>query len=344
MSQLAAAAETIDAMAAGADVIFQATFFDGTLAGHADFLLRMDDAARPSRFGAYHYEVADTKLARHVKASAVLQICSYIDQLDRAAGRRTRSGCMSPWAAARRDAPTLRVDDYMAYYRRPATGSCGHGRRSRPSPSRRAATYPEPVDHCDVCRWAVECVARRSDDDHLVTGRRDHRPPTPGPCGRAVDDARGARRPAPCPSPRSWTATSVAALTRVREQARLQLEGRREGRLKYELLLPPPGEPVEPERGLASLPEPSPATCSSTSRATPSRSTMASTTCSACSRSRATSTPSGRATRGSGAFTLDGERAAFEQLIDLSDRAPGGGTRRCTSITTPPTSRPRSSG
>ena len=84
----AAAAETVDAMARGADVIYQATFFDGTWRGHADFLLRRDDPGRPSAYGPYHYEVADTKLARHVKPSAILQICSYIDQLERLQGVR----------------------------------------------------------------------------------------------------------------------------------------------------------------------------------------------------------------------------------------------------------------
>src|SRR5213593_3324514 len=78
----AAADETIAAMVSGAEVIYQATFFDGIWRGHADFLLRRDDPDRPSRWGAYHYEVADTKLARHVKSSAILQICSYIDQLE----------------------------------------------------------------------------------------------------------------------------------------------------------------------------------------------------------------------------------------------------------------------
>src|SRR5829696_8822632 len=78
-----AARATIDAMVDAADVIYQATFFDGTWRGHADFLLRVDGTERPSRWGPWHYEVADTKLARHVKASAVLQICSYIDQLER---------------------------------------------------------------------------------------------------------------------------------------------------------------------------------------------------------------------------------------------------------------------
>jgi predicted RecB family nuclease len=70
-----AAEATRAAMGGGADVIYQATFFDGRWLGFADFLLRVDDPFRPSCFGPYHYEVADTKLARHVKASALLQVC-----------------------------------------------------------------------------------------------------------------------------------------------------------------------------------------------------------------------------------------------------------------------------
>src|SRR4051794_26319980 len=38
----AAAAETLEAMRGGADVIYQATFFDGRWRGHADFLLRRE--------------------------------------------------------------------------------------------------------------------------------------------------------------------------------------------------------------------------------------------------------------------------------------------------------------
>ena len=80
------AEETIAAMSSGTDVIFQATFFDGRWLGYADFLLRVESPERPSVWGPYHYEVADTKLARHVKAGAVLQICSYVEQLTRIQG------------------------------------------------------------------------------------------------------------------------------------------------------------------------------------------------------------------------------------------------------------------
>jgi predicted RecB family nuclease len=30
-----------------------------------------------------------------------------------------------------------------------------------------AENYPLPVDHCDVCRWRVECDGRRHADDQL---------------------------------------------------------------------------------------------------------------------------------------------------------------------------------
>jgi predicted RecB family nuclease len=73
-----AEAETLAAMQDGVDVIAQATFFDGRWHGRADFLLRVD---RPSVLGAWSYEVADAKLAREVRAAAVLQLCVYSERL-----------------------------------------------------------------------------------------------------------------------------------------------------------------------------------------------------------------------------------------------------------------------
>ena len=110
------AAETIEAMAEGVDVVFQATFFDGRWLGYADFLLRVESPDRPSVWGPYHYEVADTKLARHVKAGAVLQICSYVEQLTRIQGVQPEQMQVVLGGSARETA-TLRVDDYMAYFR-----------------------------------------------------------------------------------------------------------------------------------------------------------------------------------------------------------------------------------
>ncbi|MCU1434069.1 MAG: nuclease [Pseudarthrobacter sp.] len=70
-------AETELALRAGADVVFQATFFDGEFLGYADFIV--SEAAGTGTHG--RYEVWDTKLARHAKAGALLQLAAYGDQL-----------------------------------------------------------------------------------------------------------------------------------------------------------------------------------------------------------------------------------------------------------------------
>jgi predicted RecB family nuclease len=250
------AAATTEAMAGGADVIFQATFFDGRWLGYADFLLKVTDAERPSIWGPWHYQVADTKLARHVKAGAVLQICSYVEQLERVQGVRPRQMHVVLGGSAHETA-TLRVDDYLAYYRAAkarfeAAVLDDAGRLHATSPS---TTYPEPVEHCDVCRWAVMCAQRRRADDHLslvagITGRQRTALAT-----REIDTVlRLANAPIPFDPP--LDGSSAASVERVREQARIQVQGRGLAKPIYELLTPAPGAPIEAERGLAMLPEP----------------------------------------------------------------------------------------
>ena len=65
-------AESIEALRACADVVFQAAFFDGQFHGRSDFLVRQADGS---------YAVFDTKLARHAKVTALLQRAAYGDQL-----------------------------------------------------------------------------------------------------------------------------------------------------------------------------------------------------------------------------------------------------------------------
>ncbi|HSL76255.1 MAG TPA: TM0106 family RecB-like putative nuclease, partial [Candidatus Limnocylindrales bacterium] len=310
----AAAAETIEAMASGADVVYQATFFDGTWRGHADFLLRVDDRVRPSTWGPYHYEVADTKLARHVKASAVLQICSYVDQLERLQGVRPEWMHVALGGSARA-VEKLRVDDYLAYYRAARERFLSAVGGDRPVAFPSLDTYPEPVEHCDVCRWAVECSARRRADDHLslvagISGRQRR-----ALTARGVATLEGLGDLA-LPMDPPLEATSEGALARVREQARIQLEGRREARLKYELLRPARDEPYETERGLASLPPPSAGDLFFDIEGDPYAfedgldylfGVLETDGAFHAFWSR----------DASGEFTLDGERAAFERLIDF---------------------------
>ncbi|MEP7040097.1 MAG: TM0106 family RecB-like putative nuclease [Chloroflexota bacterium] len=251
-----AADETMAAMWSGAQVIYQATLFNGRWRGHADFLLRRESSERPSVFGPFHYEVADTKLARHVKAGAVLQICSYVDQLT------VLQGVQPEWlhvalGGSAHETVRLRVDDFMAYYRAAKQrfeDAVGESAGTAAYPP--VGTYPEPVEHCDVCRWTVECQARRRRDDHLSLvagiGRQQRR----SLVDRGVTTLAelGALELPMAPPLEGSTERTVE---RVREQARIQLEGRLEGDIKYELLLPEAGGDLDPERGLASLPPPS---------------------------------------------------------------------------------------
>src|SRR5664280_711189 len=277
-----AAELTFSAMLDGADVVYQATFFDGTWRGHADFLLRVDHAPgeADSALGAWHYEVADTKLARHVKASAVVQICSYVDQLSRVQGRQPERLHVALGGSAR-ETVVLRVDDFMAYYRRVKADflAAADERRVGAPAYPPANTYPDPVAHCDVCRWWATCRDRRRADDDLslvarITGRQRRAlkeravdlPPGPGCASRPGSRSR-ARAAARCSGSCS---TRSGPSTRSRERGRWS-----------------------PIAGSWSSRSRRRTTCSSTSRAIRSRSTTGSTTCSASS-----TLPPRRATRG----------------------------------------------
>jgi predicted RecB family nuclease len=72
---LAAAVRLTDAaLISDADVIYQATFATHDFVGFADFLVR-------DEFGAWL--VQDTKLARHARVTALMQLAAYVAQLDR---------------------------------------------------------------------------------------------------------------------------------------------------------------------------------------------------------------------------------------------------------------------
>ncbi len=257
-----AAAATRAALEAGVDVVYQATFFDGTWRGHADFLLRVAGA---SALGEWHYEVADTKLARHVTGGAVVQICSYMEQLTAVQGRQPERFHVV-LGGSTRETVTLRVADAMAYFRRvkaqfeEAVDDSRAGPPAYPPP----ATYPEPVEHCEVCRWNPACrVRRRADDDlslvagisgRLRRGLKERGTPTrAGLAGLAL------------PLRPKLERSSDAALARAREQARIQVESDGLPTPRWELLDPEWTDDLStgdraltPDRGFLVLPQPSP--------------------------------------------------------------------------------------
>jgi uncharacterized protein len=240
LDETSAFARTVSVMREGADVIVQATLLDGRWSGRADVLLRVP---RPSELGLFSYEVWDTKLARETKGGSVLQICLYSDLL--ASVQKTRPEFM--YVVPPRDdfAPDkYRVDDYHAYYRLVR-------RRLESEVGSETSTYPEPVSHCEVCRWWPVCDGKRHKDDHLSLVAGISRLQTRELRSRHVDTLAAL---AVEPLPIAWKPGrgSAETYTRVREQARVQLAGRMKGRALYELL------PLQPGFGLERLPTPSP--------------------------------------------------------------------------------------
>jgi predicted RecB family nuclease len=75
---------TVDAMRAGVDAIVQGALEDGNWYGRPDVLLR---TATPSAFGAWAYQVADTKLARETRGGTILQLGLYCEMLTRIPAR-----------------------------------------------------------------------------------------------------------------------------------------------------------------------------------------------------------------------------------------------------------------
>jgi predicted RecB family nuclease len=226
---------TEKAMAAGVDVVYQATFFDGRWRGHADFLLKRAD--RPGRW-AWSYDVADTKLARRLKVPALLQMAAYGDRLT------ALQGIDPEWlvvVTGDREQRPYRYADCASYARLVRDQLLTEVSETRD-------TRPEPVEHCPQCRWQDTCRAQWRSEDHLslvAFMRRDH--------ARSLEQAGigtvrslGARTAEDLP-----TSIGEPSRHRLAHQARLQLAERDTGTATYELL------PAEQGRGLALLPAPS---------------------------------------------------------------------------------------
>jgi len=237
-----AIARTRAAMQVGDAVIVQGAFQVNGWVGRTDVLRRVDT---PSTLGPWSYEVIDTKLARETKAGTVLQLCLYAALLEATQGRCPEySYVVAPWTGY--EPQVYRMDDYAAYYRRVRAAL-----ESEIDAGSAQDIYPEPKEHCDICRWRAHCDNRRRSDDHLSL--------VAGISKLQIDEltTQGIATLAslavmPLPMPWKPKRGSTQAYERIREQARIQLAGRETGTIQYELL------PVVPGFGLATLTEPSP--------------------------------------------------------------------------------------
>jgi predicted RecB family nuclease len=234
---------TIEAMLLGADVIVQGAFIQGVWSGRTDVLRRIEI---PSRLGAWSYEVTDTKLARETKGATVLQLSLYSELVAAVQGRvPEHMYVVTPGTGF--EPEVYRTAEFAAYYRQVKKGlERFMGENGTP-----IITYPEPNPHCELCAWRVPCDQRRREDDHLCLVAGITKIQTNELRGHEVSTLATLAK---VPLPLAWKPErgSAASYERVREQARIQLEGRVSGKPKYETLA------VEKDLGLSRLPGPSP--------------------------------------------------------------------------------------
>jgi predicted RecB family nuclease len=256
----AAARATMEAIRDGAELVYQGVLAQAgasgqpVLLGRPDFLVRADLLPAPDgepRPGGTHYEVIDAKLARSAKARAVMQASFYSHVLADLQGVKPR------WmhlALGNGEFVSFKVDDYAAYERQ-TRRLLGAVIASGPGDNPPSDPYPDPVEHCVICRWSEFCAGRRRRDDDLsliagiTYGQR-----------RALKAAgimtrRGFAALADLPD---LSRVSEASLERARLQARLQVASEDEGHIQYELLEPERDADgaLIANRGLLALPEP----------------------------------------------------------------------------------------
>lgn len=229
--------QTLDAMKSGADVIVQGVLKMGEWFGKLDILKKVHGN---SKFGEFSYEVMDTKLSRETKAGAILQLCLYSEMVETIVGNAPENmHVVTP--GEKFNEISYRVSEYQSYYRLVRNKLLETLKVS-------AGTYPEPVPHCDICRWEQVCSKKRREDDHLslVAGiasrqRRDLE------CNGVVTMAALAAVPDDFYS--NLENTNKEIFEQIQKQAEIQVRARVESKNFYELLA------IEEGRGLTRLPE-----------------------------------------------------------------------------------------
>jgi len=197
------------ALRSGADVVFQAAFFDGRFLGYADFIIRSDDAdAEPS------YEVYDTKLARSAKITALLQLAAYSEQLQNM-GIRTGERVHLVLGDGRTS--SHRLQDILPVYRRRRARLQGmiDGRLIDPA----ATAWNDPryaaCGRCTLCEEQVQAHRDVLLVANLRLGQRDRL--------RAAGLDSIDRLAAVGTAPRSVPGISDSTLAALGQQAQLQL-------------------------------------------------------------------------------------------------------------------------
>ena len=230
---------TINAMTQGIDIITQARLEHNQWLGLADILMK---APGKSKFGDYHYEIQDTKLAQNTRTGTILQLCLYTDLLS-TLQETTPQKMYVVKPGDNFPTEPYNFGDFAAYYRLTKTNF------EKIIADTTTQTYPDAVEHCGICNWWTVCDKIRHDHDHLslVAGIRN-------------TQILELQKQNLTTLQTFAEATTLAApergnkesIIKKQAQAKVQLEGRLQNKLHHQLL------PIENGRGLHRLPEPNP--------------------------------------------------------------------------------------
>jgi predicted RecB family nuclease len=227
---------TLEAMAAGAEFIYQGVLLEGRWHGYADFLFRVPIK---SHLGEFSYEPIDTKLSRSAQRKHVLQLCAYACLL---AGEQ---GTMPPRihiVLGDGTAAAFLYSDFKFYFeiaRQCLEDFVDH----LPDES-----IGQPCSHCDQCRWRDRCEGDWKSLDRLSLVANITRNQTAKLEAAQVTTMTGLAGLAPkALIPR----LQAEALGKLISQARLQVGKRADGVNCYERL------PAAPGKGFDRLPPPS---------------------------------------------------------------------------------------
>ena len=232
-----ATAATREALARGDEVIVQGRLEAPPFAGVSDFLMRVEAGAEGAT-----YEVWDAKLARSARPAFLVQLCAYAEMVEATTGMRPpHVGLFLGDGSEMR----FRTDDFYFHYLRLKAAFLEQMASFDP------ACRPLPQSGVDHGHWASQAEAILEELDHLCrvansrTSQIRKLEQAGIPTLTALAETKLERVPRLDP----------AMFQRLRRQAQLQIASQGEARPRYEIVEP---DPLDPRRGLALLPAPSP--------------------------------------------------------------------------------------
>ena len=234
----AAVRATAEAMRAGADVIYQAALVGAGWRGIGTSSNASSESPDSAR-GAMKQSTQSSLAAKHFHITCS-QLCFYTTAVADVQGRHPDALHVVLGSGER---ATIAPREVAAYYRHART-RFEHFAAAEPS------TVPYPVDQCTYCDFIGRCRAHWQAADHLsaVAGiRRDQVERLEAGGVRTLEQL------ATLPTSASLRGLRSEPLEALREQAGLQFEARfTPGTVPFRL------RPLEPQRGFARLPRPSP--------------------------------------------------------------------------------------